>query len=113
MAYTANRYENMIREFLIDEQSDAYNRRNINFQKYNNLKVFMAPSKNRNPHFWVRIGISEACFLIEDGSVITGSIGPDTKYIPKWLNKSGVREELMSTWIEANKVDYEEEERHE
>jgi len=110
MAYTANRYENMLREYIIEQQSDSYNVRNINFQRYNNLKVFMTPSRDRNPHIWIRIGISEACFLIEDGSVITGSIGQDTKYIPKWLNKSGIREELMSTWEEANKVEYEEEE---
>ena len=113
MAYTCNRYENMIREFIIDQQSDSYNRRTINFQRYNNLKVYMMPTKEKNPHFWIRIGISEACFMIEDGSVITGSIGQDTKYIPKWLNKSGVREELMSTWTEANKVDFEEEQKQE
>lgn len=113
MAYTCNRYENMIREYIIDQQSDSYNRRTINFQRYNNLKVYMMPTKEKNPHFWIRIGISEACFMIEDGSVITGSIGQDTKYIPKWLNKSGVREELMSTWAEANKVDFEEEQKQE
>ena len=109
MAYTLNRYENMLREFILEEQSDVYNRRNVTVQRYNNLKVYMTPSKERNPHIWIRIGISEACFMIEDGSVITGSIGPDQKYIPKWLNKSGIREELQSTWIEANKVDFQEE----
>lgn len=113
MAYTSNRYENMIREFIIEQNSDSYNKRNINFSRYNNLKVYMMPSKDKNPHFWVRIGISEACFLIEDGSTITGSIGQDTKFIPKWLNKSGVREELMATWVEANKVEFEEEDKNE
>ncbi len=111
MAYSANRYENMLREFIIEQQSDSYNRGSINYQRYNNLKVFMTPSKDKNPHLWIRIGISEACFLIDDGSVITGSIGQDQKYIPKWMNKSGVREELMATWIEANKVDFEEEQK--
>ena len=109
MAYSANRYENMLREYIIEQQNDSYNRNNINFQRYNNLKVYMTPTKNKNPHLWIRIGISEACFLIEDGSIVTGSIGRDQKYIPKWLNKAGVREELMATWAEANKVDFEEE----
>lgn len=109
MAYSLNRYENMLREFIIDQQQDAYYRSNINYQRYNNLKVYMTPTKEKEPHIWVRIGISEACFLISDGTVLTGSIGPDQKYIPKWLNKTGIREELMETWIAANKVESEEE----
>ncbi|MBR2526728.1 hypothetical protein IKE67_09710 [bacterium] len=111
MAYSANRYENMLREFIIEQQSDSYNRGNINYQRYNNLKIYMMPSKNKNPHIWIRIGISEACFLIEDGSTIVGSIGRDQKFIPKWLNKSGIREELMETWVQANKVTSEEEDK--
>lgn len=107
MSYTANRYENMIREYILDQQSDSYNSRNINFQRYNNLKVYMDPVKIQDPHFWVRIGISEACFLIQDGTILSGSIGADTKYIPKWLNKTGVREELMATWEDAQKLDRE------
>lgn len=107
MAYTANRYENMIREYILDQQSDSYNSRNVNFQRYNNLKVYMEPAKIKEPHLWVRIGISEACFLIQDGKLLNGSIGADTKFIPKWLNKSGIRDELMQTWTDAQKVDYE------
>ena len=51
MSYTANRYENMIREYILDQQSDSYNSRNVNFQRYNNLKVYMEPSKIKEPHF--------------------------------------------------------------
>ena len=108
MSYTANRYENMIREYILDQQSDSYNSRNVNFQRYNNLKVYMEPSKIKEPHFWVRIGISEACFLILDGTLLSGSIGMDTKFIPKWLNMTGVRDELMQTWEDAQKVNYDE-----
>lgn len=32
----------------------------------------------------------------------------DTKFIPKWLNKTGVRDELMQTWEDAQKVNYDE-----
>ena len=113
MSYTLNRYENMIREFIIDQQSDSYNRGSINYSRYNNLRVTMKPSKLKDPHLFIRIGISDACFLIEDGTLLSGSLGADTKFIPKWLNKSGVREELMLTWADAQKVDFEEAERNE
>ncbi|MGN0018135.1 MAG: hypothetical protein ACI37S_03740 [Candidatus Gastranaerophilaceae bacterium] len=107
MSYTLNRYENMLREYIIDQQSDSYNRTNINYFRYNNLRVFMEPSKIQQPHIFVRIGISDACFLITDGTIINGSLGVDTKYVPKWINKPGVKEELMLTWADAQKVDYE------
>lgn len=106
MAYSANRYENMLKEYIIDEQQDAYSRRNINYQRYNNLKIFMTPSKVKTPHVWIRIGISEACFSLIDSSVITGSIGQDVRYVVKWLNKPGVKDELGETWIEANKAEF-------
>ncbi len=106
MAYSANRFENMLKEFILDEQQDAYNKRNITPQRYNNLKIFMTPSKVKTPHVWIRIGISEACFSLIDSQVITGSIGQDSRYIVKWFNKPGIRDELGETWIEANKAEF-------
>ena len=106
MSYSANRFENMLKEYLIEQQDDAYNKRNVNFQRYNNLKVYMSPSKVPHPHVWIRVGISEACFSLTDNSVLYGSIGQDSKYIAKWLNKPGIKEELARTWIDANKADF-------
>lgn len=98
MVYTFNRYENMLKEYLTDETSDAHNKMGDNQARYKNLKVLMNPSKVKTPHVIIRIGISEVTVAIEDGEIISGGIGADTKYIPKWLNKSGVRQELMQTW---------------
>ena len=106
MAYSANRFENMLKEFIIDEQQDSYGKRNIRPQRYNNLKVYMTPAKVRTPHVWIRIGISEACFSIVDSSLITGSVGQDAKYVAKWLNKPGIRDELGETWLDAMKAEY-------
>lgn len=107
MAYTLNRYENMLREFIIDQQSDSYNRTSINYFRYNNLRVYMEPAKVQTPHVFIRIGISDACFTIETATLLSGSLGMDTKFIPKWLRKPGIKEELMLTWADAQKVDFE------
>jgi len=106
MAYTANRFENMIKEFIIEQQQDAYNKKNMSPQRYNNLKVYMTPAKVKNPHVWIRIGISEACFSLVDSSLISGSVGQDHKYIVKWMNKPGIRDELGETWLAAIKAEF-------
>ena len=105
MAYTFNRYENMLKDYLVDEASDAHNKMGDNQARYNNLKVLMNPGKIKAPHIIIRIGISEVIVAIEDGEIISGSIGADTKYIPKWLNKTGVRQELMQTWAGIEGMD--------
>lgn len=104
MAYTLNRFEGMLKEFIIDQQSDAHNASSINHNRYNNLKVTMEPAKIAEPHIMITIGISEACFLLSDGSLKNGSIGADTKYVAKWLKKSGITESLMETWNDATNL---------
>ena len=36
-----------LKKFLLDSLNDSYNAKNTNFTKYNNLKIFILPAKNR------------------------------------------------------------------
>ncbi len=105
MAYTLNRFESMLVEFLIEEQSDAHNRKSINYNKYNNLKITMMPEKIKDPHVVIRIGISEACYRLSDFEIISGSVGFDSKLVIKWLKKVNIKDELMATWTDLKKLD--------
>ncbi|MBQ3311329.1 hypothetical protein IJG72_04555 [bacterium] len=107
MGYSLNRYENMLKDFIVEQQSDAYNKSGINQARYNNLKVTMEPAKVSQPHIFITIGISDACFSISEGILISGSIGADTKYITKWINKPGIKEELMASWADIKDLNYE------
>ena len=78
----------------------------INQARYNNLKVTMEPARVSQPHIFITIGISDACFGIMDGILISGSIGADTKYITKWINKPGIKEELLASWADATDLNY-------
>lgn len=45
--------EDSLKKFMIDEQADAHNVRNMNVTKYNNMRIWMDPAKFQQPHFIV------------------------------------------------------------
>lgn len=96
--------EESLKEFLTDSQKDNYNARNTNFHKYNNLKVFMEPSKNKLPHCIIRIGISEAMYDVASGEKISGGLGSDERLIRRWLDKSFIKSDLGTAWMKSNKT---------
>ncbi len=65
-----SKFSNSLVEFLINSLTDKHGNARAVAQKYNNLKVYMDPAKITTPHFFVSVGISEACFAIEDGKKI-------------------------------------------
>ena len=67
--------EDNLKNFMIQEQSDAHSSKTLNTAKYNNLKIWMEPSKFPQSHFIVRISISEAAFNLEDCNKINGGLG--------------------------------------
>lgn len=93
-----HRMEESLKDFLNDVQSDNYNSRNANLYKYNNLKVFMDPAKNKTPHFSIRIGISEAMFDIEKGERISGGLGSDEKIVRRWITRNMDKWDLGIVW---------------
>lgn len=95
--------EDSLKKFMIDEQSDAHNIKSVNVAKYNNMKIWMDPSKYSQPHFIVRITISEAAFSTEDCTKINGGLGYEERFVLKWFGRMGIKEKLKELWSNAEK----------
>jgi hypothetical protein len=95
--------EDSLKNFIIQEQSDAHNARSTNFGKYNNIKLWMDPSKNPAPHVFIRISISEANYSLNDFSKINGGLGYEERFIVKWFGRYGIKEKLADLWNSAEK----------
>ena len=67
--------EDSLKDFLVQEQSDAHNAKSINTAKYNNIKISMNPSRNAIPHITIRISISEATYLLNGFAKTNGGLG--------------------------------------
>ena len=90
--------EDSLKKFLIEEQTDAHTVRNMNVNKYNNLRIWMDPSKYQQPHFFVRISISEAIFMIADCQKINGGLGYEERIVLKWFGRMGIKDKLRELW---------------
>ncbi len=87
-----------LQTYIIKCQEDAHNSTNMNITKYNNLKLRME-TRHHYPNVVVCIGISEATFNIADGTKTDGGLGPDEKYVRKWLGSSTVIADLKELWV--------------
>ncbi len=96
--------EDSFKNFIIQEQSDAHNVRSVNIAKYNNIKIWMDPSKYVQPHFFIRISISEAVFSLGDCSKLNGGLGYEERFVIKWFGRMGIKEKLMELWDNAEKT---------
>ena len=99
--------EDNLKSFIIQEQSDAHNIKTVSLAKYNNIKVWMDPSKNSIPHVNIRISISEATFLLEGFNKTNGGLGYEERFVLKWFGRFGIKEKLVELWsfAEKNKED--------
>lgn len=70
----------------------------MNITKYNNLKLRME-TKLHYPNVIISIGISEATFNIREGTKTDGSLGPDERYVKKWLGGNSVISDLREIYI--------------
>jgi len=97
-------FENSLRDYLINVMSDAHNTfKQIN-NRYNNLKIYMDVRKSNLPHFCVGLGISEVCYDLENLGIISGSIGPDERYISRWASRPNINGELRKHWSYISKT---------
>lgn len=94
--------EDSLKKFMLDEQSDAHNVKNVSVAKYNNLKVSMDASKYQIPHFIIRITISEAVFSLADCAKINGGLGYDERFVIKWFGRMGIKDKLRELWNTAS-----------
>ena len=95
--------EDHLKNFIIQEQSDAHNVRSVSVAKYNNIKLWMDPTKNPIPHVNIRISISEASYLLTDFSKVNGGLGYEERLVLKWFGRYGVKEKLLELWATADK----------
>ena len=95
--------EDNFKNFLVQEQSDAHNARNINTAKYNNIKIWIDMNKYAEPHFFVRISISEAVYSLNDCAKLNGGLGYEERLLIKWFGRMGVKDKLMELWNSAEK----------
>lgn len=96
--------EDSLKSFIIQEQSDAHNVKSVNNAKYNNIKVWMDTQKYAQPHFFVRISISEAVFNLADCSKINGGLGYEERFVIKWFGRMGIKEKLHELWDSSAKI---------
>ena len=70
---TLNELANKLQAFIIEQQVDPHNLRQLSVHRYNNLKLKIAQLSY--PNIIVCIGISEATYNLEDGSKVDGGLG--------------------------------------
>jgi hypothetical protein len=104
MSGEIRRLEESLKEFLSGADGNTNNSRQANLYKYNNLKIFMEPKYNEKPHFIVRIGISEATYLILGNEKISGGLGSDERLIRRWADKPYVKADLNIAWANSQKA---------
>jgi len=92
------KFDNSLTEFLINIMADKYGDAKSYSYRYNNLKVYMEPKRQDMPHFYVSIGISEACFSIDDGKKLEGGLGNEDGYVKRWADRTNIHKELEAHW---------------
>ena len=97
-ARSITKFENSLKEFLINAMADKYGDAHSYAYRYNNLKGYMDPKREDEPHFYVQIGISEACFAILDGKKLEGGLGAEDGYVKRWSDRSNINNELKNHW---------------
>ena len=90
-----------LKTYIIELQSDAHNRGNIKYGRYNNIKLEFDFNRNKKPHVIVQLAISSAEYDLRTLEKLNGSLGPDDRYVSKWLSKSGISIHLMDCWRNA------------
>ena len=95
--------EDNFKNFILQEQSDAHNVRNVNVSKYNNIKIWMDLNKYSEPHFFIRVSISEAVFSLNDCSKMNGGLGYEERFVIKWFGRMGIKDKLRELWSSAEK----------
>ena len=97
-ARSISKFENSLKEFLVNAMADKYGDAHSYAYRYNNLKVYMDPKREDDPHFFVQIGISEACFAILDGKKLEGGLGAEDGHVKRWSDRSNINNELKNHW---------------
>ncbi len=103
MSKTLSELSRSLKEFIAESQ-DAHTSGDIKKYRYNNLKIDISdPRTTKIPQVIITIGMSEASFDIMTGEKISGGLGPDEKYIFRWLDRGSNRGELITIMKNAQR----------
>jgi len=103
MSEEFHRLEESLKKYLSEDKKGGGDSVNANFYKYNNLKIYMEPLKNKTPHLIIRIGISEAMYDLGSYEKISGGLGEDEKNVRAWLERYLSLFDLGTTWKQESK----------
>ncbi len=98
MGKTLNELADDLKSYLIEIQSDAHNKGNLRPERYNNLRLMMNIAQNPDPHVVIRVGMSAAEYDYRKCEKTEGSLGPDDRYVLRWLGKPTVISALNECW---------------
>lgn len=95
---TLNELATKLQEFIIEQQIDPHNLRQLTVHRYNNLKLKIAQLSY--PNVIICIGISEATYNLSDVTKVDGGLGQDERYVRKWLGRGSIIKELTELYYE-------------
>ncbi len=98
MAKSLNELAEHLKELIKDMNKNSTNISPIHAYRFNNLKISMDPTTDNEPHVIFTVGVSEVKYSISSLQRVSGSWGPDERYITKWLSRIGVVEDLKEQW---------------
>ena len=104
MAKTLNEITIELKDYILDCLSDPRLKIKVKPFSYNSLNVTMDIERELSPHIIVSLNMSEAIFSIQTGRKMSGGLGPDERYVLKWLERSFTLQKLMETWRTNEKV---------
>lgn len=88
------KFNNSLTEFLVNTLTDRHGNSTYYAHKYHNLKVYMNPKEVQEPHFFVSLGISTACFSLLNGNKLSGALGEEDGYVKRWSERTNINKEL-------------------
>lgn len=103
MTKSLNELASDLRAYLMELQSDAHNKTNFRPERYYNLMLKINVALDPNPHVQIHIAMASAEFDLNTGEKLQGSLGPDEKYVIRWLDKPNVLPSLKVCWDNAVK----------
>lgn len=100
---TLNELAVKLQSFIINSQMNSRDKRTLNKNRYNNLKLKIDTSL-AYANVVVCIGISEATYNIEMGTKTDGSLGPDEVFVYKWISNPYVVPILKEIYLQATEL---------
>ena len=90
--------ESNLKTFLIDMQSDAHNIKTMAASRYNNITISIKNKKNKDPHFTIKMGMSEATFDLNSCEKLNGGLGFEERFVRRWYDRVGIKQRLQECW---------------